>query len=202
MLFINKIGWWIALLLRTCLAFTKSHLWDWVLSGNVAQGPGARCWLFVYLGNFPVLIIFVSYHHTWCSLEYPLLHLRSSVPSVYLTYARNCMHYLSAIIPSTSRSFSLYSTFYSSPTELLSIPRKLHGLSPFLASCYYSPCFSHFFAIATDCSPDFVNSIYILGVNLDVTLFRKHSSPFLSTVSPDEMFFLCATSSTCYFFQT
>lgn len=83
----------------------------WALSVNAAQRLGFidglfRCWLFVYLGNYPVLITSVSYHQTCLahSSEYPLLHSGSPIPSVCLIYAGNCTHNLSAF---TAHHFQL-----------------------------------------------------------------------------------------------
>lgn len=72
-----KIGWLIAFYWGPALFLPISHLWDWVLSGNVAQWWGARCWVSVYPSNFPLLVTSVSYHHAWCtvwSIPYVILN--------------------------------------------------------------------------------------------------------------------------------
>lgn len=110
-------------------------------------------------------------------------------------------------IPSNSCSFSLYWTLYSSHTELHSVPENLHGLSPFLAFASAIPTAWNTLHTLLLCPPTapplyLAKSTYLLGVILNVLLFRKLSSLFLYNVSLDEMLFLCATSNTCYFLQT
>lgn len=193
--------------LETCLVF--ANLPSLGLSSPVARIHDRPCrWeLCVNLSNLPVFpFCFLA---TWSvdSLEYPLPHLRSSMPSVCLTYAGNCMHDLSAFTACPSNSCSLFvlSFVYSNHMGLLSVPRELHGLSPFpfpdLAHNISLPgiLFTFFLPLSPTAWLPF------LPWPTHYLSFRYHlrclSSPFLSTVSLDEMFSY-ATSSTCYFLQT
>ena len=115
---------------------------------------------------------------------------------------------LSLPVPSNSCSLFVLSFIYSNHIELLSVPREPHGLSPFpfpdLAHNISLPgiLFTFFFFFLPLSPTAWLPFLPWPTGYLSFRYYLPHlSSPFLSTVSLDEMFSY-ATSSTCYFLQT
>lgn len=177
------------------LFFATLHLWDWALSVNITQWLGDRCWLSTWTTSqcwSPISPCLVhSLNHWYLLFAWPVLEIACTISVLSLPS-------LPTLTPSLCTAVILTSSLFLESSMVC---------LPFLAFAHAIPTAWNTFHISLPLPPTFppfylANSTYCLGVILDVISFRKLSSPFLSTFSLDELFFLCATSSSCYFLQT